>query len=115
MGDLAQNFSRHEFACRCGCGRDYPAQDLVDVLQRARSAKGRPLRIVSGVRCEAHNRAVGGSRTSQHVHGRAADVVGSYGSLGAWMRAGAIGLGMRHGQVVHVDVRPGRAPFTFAD
>jgi uncharacterized protein YcbK (DUF882 family) len=115
MGDLARNFSRSEFRCKDGCGRDYPTQDLVDVLQRARTAQGRSLRIVSGVRCASHNRAVGGSPTSQHLSGRAADVPGGYASAGAWRQYGAIGIGVRSGQVVHVDVTPGRASFTFQD
>lgn len=35
---------------------------------------GRPLRITSGYRSAALNRALGGSRTSQHVLGEAADL-----------------------------------------
>jgi hypothetical protein len=36
---------------------------------------GRPIRIGSGYRPEAYNRAIGGARFSQHLQGRAADVV----------------------------------------
>jgi uncharacterized protein YcbK (DUF882 family) len=115
MGDLARNFSRSEFRCKDGCGRDWPTQDLVDVLQRARTAQGRPLRIVSGVRCASHNRSVGGSPTSQHLAGRAADVPSGYASAGAWRSYGAVGIGVRSGQVVHVDVTPGRSSFVFED
>lgn len=115
MGDLSQNFSRREFACRDGCGRDYPVPVLVAVLQAMRTAKGRSLRIVSGIRCEPHNERIGGSRRSQHIQGRAADVPAGYATVEEWKRAGAIGIGVRRGKVVHVDVRTGRQPFTFED
>lgn len=115
MGDLSRNFSRAEFACRDGCGRDYPVPVLVAVLQAMRDAKGRPLRVVSGIRCADHNERVGGSRRSQHIAGRAADVPAGYASVAEWKAAGAIGIGVRRGKVVHVDVRPDRQPFTFAD
>jgi uncharacterized protein YcbK (DUF882 family) len=115
MGDLSRNFSRSEFACRDGCGRDYPVPVLVAVLQAMRDAKGRPLRVVSGIRCEQHNARVGGSRRSQHIHGRAADVPAGYASIAEWRVAGAVGIGVRRGKVVHVDVRQGQEPFVFAD
>lgn len=44
------------------------------VLEPLRAAKG-PIRIVSGLRLPALNVAIGGSKTSAHVDGRAADVV----------------------------------------
>lgn len=48
---------------------------LVDqVIQPARNALG-PIRISSGYRCPALNRAVGGSRNSQHMVGEAADLL----------------------------------------
>lgn len=45
----------------------------LDVLQPIREAIGRPMRITSAYRAPALNRAVGGSRTSQHKRGEAAD------------------------------------------
>ncbi len=44
------------------------------ILEPARQAVG-PLRISSGYRCPALNRAVGGSKTSAHMQGYAADVI----------------------------------------
>ncbi len=44
------------------------------VLEPVRAHFKRPVRISSGFRCPALNVAVGGSRTSQHVEGRAADI-----------------------------------------
>lgn len=105
MGDVAKNFDRSEFVCR-HC-RLCPQLDqvLVDVLQRQRTAQGMPLRIVSGYRCPAHNAAVGGSPRSQHLFGRAADVPAGYATTRQWQDAGATGIGVRRGQVVHVDTR----------
>ncbi len=115
MGDLSRNFSRSEFACKDRCGRDYPTEALIALLQRARDDVGKPLKVVSGIRCRPHNQMVGGSRQSQHIHGRAADVVAGYATVSMWASYGAVGIGVRRGHVVHVDVRPGRAPFVFAD
>lgn len=45
-----------------------------DVLQPLREHLGSPIRVVSGYRCPALNAAIGGSRTSQHMRGEAADL-----------------------------------------
>lgn len=48
---------------------------LVDnVLDPLRQAWGRPLAVSSGYRCPALNCAVGGSSTSHHMKGMAADI-----------------------------------------
>ena len=44
------------------------------VLDPLREAYGKPIVVTSGYRSAALNRAVGGSRTSQHVYGQAADI-----------------------------------------
>lgn len=50
-------------------------EKLVDaVLDPLREAWGKPLIVTSGYRCGRLNLAVGGSRTSQHVKGEAADI-----------------------------------------
>lgn len=113
MGDLRKNFSKSEFTCG-DCGHYEPIADrLLDVLQRARDAKRKPLTIVSGFRCCAQNARVGGYRYSQHLYGRAADVPGGYASIAEWQRYGAVGIGVRGGRVIHVDVTPDRRPFIF--
>ena len=43
------------------------------VLEPTRQHFGIPIRITSGYRCEAVNKMVGGSQTSQHITGEAAD------------------------------------------
>lgn len=45
-----------------------------DVLDKIRERWGRPVYINSGYRSEALNRAVGGTKTSQHRFGEAADI-----------------------------------------
>lgn len=75
MGDLSQHFSRHEFACKCGCGFDTVDAALLATLERVRTHYDRPVTINSGCRCPAHNKAIDGSPRSQHMLGRAADIV----------------------------------------
>lgn len=111
MGDLSPNFDTREFRCRhCGALRG-PDVSLVATLQRMRTAKKRPLIVVSGYRCPEHNARVGGASRSRHLYGDAADVPAGYATADEWRRAGATGIGIRDGQVVHVDVR--RHPVTF--
>ena len=53
---------------------------LVDrVLDPLREAWGRPIYVNSGYRCAELNKAVGGSKTSHHMRGMAADIrTGNY-------------------------------------
>lgn len=52
-------------------------KQLVDkVLDPLRDAYGKPIRVNSGYRSPALNKAVKGSKTSQHVKGQAADITG---------------------------------------
>lgn len=46
----------------------------IKVLQPLRDAMGEPIKIGSGYRCRALNRAVGGVSNSQHMFGQAADL-----------------------------------------
>ena len=74
MGDISENFSRHEFACKCGCGFDTVDVELVWLCEEVREINGnRRLTPSSGCRCHTHNINVGGSPRSQHKKGRAAD------------------------------------------
>lgn len=45
------------------------------ILQPIRDKWGKPLFVSSGYRCEALNKKVGGSKTSQHLYGEAADII----------------------------------------
>ena len=87
MGTISKNFDYKEFessdtADHYGITNvitSFEVRDsikaLVDeVLQPLRNAWGKPMKINSGYRCPALNRAVGGVESSQHVKGEAADV-----------------------------------------
>lgn len=50
-------------------------EDLAYFLEEVRTVCDSPLLITSGVRCPELNKAVGGVATSQHVTGRAADII----------------------------------------
>lgn len=79
MGNLSKNLSRHEMACRCGCGFDTVDFELVNCLQDcvdnfALETGYKTHLIITGPnRCESRNMAAGGAAESQHVYGRAAD------------------------------------------
>ncbi|TAL17054.1 hypothetical protein EPN96_06655 [bacterium] len=108
MGNLSAHFSREEFACPCGCGLCEPKKELVDLLEEMRKTLGAPVRINSGLRCEAHNQAVGGKDSSAHLCGEAADVSAEGGEkLFSAARAGFLAGAKRIGigkNFVHVDV-----------
>lgn len=107
MGDLSPHFSRQEFACRDGCGHDSVQPRLIEVLEQIRSITGRPLVVVSGCRCAARNRAVGGASRSRHIFGDAADIPPGRATVDQAAAAGAVGIGSAGGWAVHVDTRPG--------
>jgi len=73
MGDLTENFSRKEFACKCGCGFDLINLGLVHRLQLIRDISGVVIQILSGCRCPQHNEEVKGELNSYHMRGDAAD------------------------------------------
>lgn len=119
MGDLSANFSRHEFACKCGCGFDTVDNKLIQILEIIRGHFDRPIKINSGCRCPDHNKTVGGAgltpgekwpQQSQHVLGRAADIViqGVNPQLvgEAAAQAGASGIKV-YSTFTHVDSRTG--------
>lgn len=49
-------------------------QLVANILDPLREAYGAPIYVNSGYRCPALNRAVGGSASSQHLTGEAADI-----------------------------------------
>lgn len=84
---LSKNFSLAELiASRTATARglsNQPTEEHIEalkalvenVLQPLRDAVGKPIRITSGYRSHDLNNAVGGSKTSQHSRGQAADLV----------------------------------------
>jgi uncharacterized protein YcbK (DUF882 family) len=76
MGDLTKNLSRHEFCCKCSdCGMSTVDYELVKVVQAGCDYFDASVRINSGNRCIAHNKAIGGHPNSYHTKSKAADVV----------------------------------------
>lgn len=55
-------------------------QLITSCLQPIRDRYGKPIVVSSGYRCSALNKAVGGAKTSQHVTGEAADIIGNNNS-----------------------------------
>ena len=111
---ISAHFVEEEFRSRDGGGVRVEAR-LVWHLERLRAiCGGRPLRIVSGYRTPAHNRAVGGAPASRHLHGDAADIPAGYATVEQARAAGFRGIGRRGPWAVHVDMRPGpRAEWTY--
>ena len=70
---LAPCFQVKEFACRAS-DTILIDDELVVLLQCIREHFGAKVYITSGYRTAAHNAAVGGSKSSQHLLGRAADL-----------------------------------------
>ena len=71
---LSPSFTVREFRCRDGTDTIMIDEGLVVLLQCIREHFGKPITITSGYRTAAHNTAVGGSKSSQHLLGRAADI-----------------------------------------
>ena len=116
---MTKNFSIKEMSCRCGCYMPKEVlnnvQKLANQLQYVRDCVAMPIIINSAYRCEAHNKAVGGSSNSQHLLGKAADIVikgldpvlDTYDYLDDLMLSGEIlqgGLGM-YKTFTHYDIR----------
>jgi uncharacterized protein YcbK (DUF882 family) len=126
MHIITEHFDASEFAQPARHGFEseaYPLKwidsrlrPLCEQLENIRDKAG-PLTILSGYRSEAYNRKIGGAKASQHVQGRAADIVCKQGAK--WLHALVLGL-YESGQIkigglgfypqgnfVHVDIRPG--------
>jgi len=107
----SRHFSAQEMACR-HCGRIKIDPKLLENLETLRATLGgKPMVITSGYRCPEHNRRVGGASKSQHIEGRAADVMMTNHDPNRFKAVaegvGFSGIGTYPKQnFVHVDVRP---------
>lgn len=72
---LAQNFKLSEYQSKDGADLVLVYPDTVALAQRMRNRLGESILINSAYRSPAHNKAVGGVSNSQHVFGRAMDLV----------------------------------------
>lgn len=85
---LSANFTLEEMlesqtARRKGINEQFTPPEVVvanlralckNILQPLAEAVGKPIKISSGYRCQRLNKSVGGSTTSQHMIGEAADI-----------------------------------------
>lgn len=71
---LSKNFKVKEFACSDGSDPVFIAAELVEVLQKIRTHFGKSVTITSAYRTPSKNKAVGGTKYSQHLYGMAADI-----------------------------------------
>lgn len=121
---LSPAFKVREFRCRDGSDAIMIDQTLVVLLQAIREHFGKPVTITSGYRTAAHNTAVGGAKSSQHLLGRAADIqvqdtdplaVAAYAEslMPDWGGVGRYPIkpGRARGWV-HVDTRPNKSRWT---
>ena len=121
---LSPNFTVYEFRCRDGSDVVMIDESLVVLLQCIREHFGKPITITSGYRTGTHNTAVGGSKSSQHLLGKAADIqvagvsvedVAAYAEslLPTWGGVGRypVKAGRTKGWV-HVDTRPNKSRWT---
>ena len=121
---LSRSFRVREFACRDGSDPLFVDSALVQLLQDIRDHFGAPVVITSGYRTAAHNAAVGGSKSSQHLLGRAADLwvegttVEAVAAYAESLLPGRGGIGRypkdakhptRTTGWVHIDTRPGKS------
>lgn len=122
---LTKNFKLSEFDCKDGT----PVPDillpnvkeLADNLQKLRDAIGKPIHINSAFRTVAYNEKIGGASKSQHLLGKAADIVVKdmtpkevADKIEELIKAGKMkqgGLG-RYKNFTHYDIRGNKARWT---
>lgn len=62
------------YSCPCGCESVQPSDELLVTLELVRKYYGRAMIVTSGPRCAYYNTQVKGSKHSEHVDGKAADI-----------------------------------------
>jgi uncharacterized protein YcbK (DUF882 family) len=124
---LTKNFSKSEFECKCGCEMPKDVleniKEVANQLQFIRNQVEKPIKINSAYRCLEHNRSIGSNDTSQHVLGKAVDIVIAEfipievnNLLDVFMESGDIkqgGLGL-YNTFVHYDIRGTKSRWDYA-
>ena len=124
---MTKNFKIKEFKCKSGAVMPLEVYEniikLAGQLQFLRDYTGRPVRINSAYRSPEHNKKVGGSKTSQHLLGKAADItIDSLKPIEVFtliedlidiglMLQGGLGL---YDTFVHYDIRKTKARWNYA-
>lgn len=68
------SFDPGDFCCPCGCGFCDVDEDLLVVLTDLEQWSGGKVLVAPGNRCKKYNALGGGSKTSWHTKGGAADI-----------------------------------------
>ena len=119
---LTENFNKSEFDSKDGALMPdevlHNIQKVANQLQYVRDYLDRAIRVNSGYRSPSHNKSIGGVKNSQHVLGKASDIVIKgltpsmvYEILDTLMNNGDIlqgGLGL-YDSFVHYDIRKTKA------
>lgn len=111
---LSTNFTVKEFACKDGSDSVVIEFELVEILQKIRDHFGKAVTINSAYRNATYNKKVGGASNSQHVFGRAADIVvkgvspEKVAQYAEYLMPSKGGIGL-YSTFTHVDVRASRA------
>lgn len=111
---LSENFRAKEFACKDGSEDVLISDELVTLLQKIRDHFNAPITINSAYRTEAYNKKIGGATYSQHVKGKAADIVvqgatpEQVAQYAEYLQPNSGGIGL-YNSFTHVDVRDNRS------
>jgi zinc D-Ala-D-Ala carboxypeptidase len=107
-----RNFSRQEFACKCGCGTNGIQDRFIDVAQELRDEVGFALVCSSGYRCADHPIESRKASPGEHSEGTCADFLVSHQSAVALLKAAAAhpavtGIGVNQkgdGRFLHIGI-----------
>jgi uncharacterized protein YcbK (DUF882 family) len=123
---LTNNFSKSEFECKCGCDMPkevlYNVQKVANQLQVLRELTG-SIKVNSAYRCPNHNKKIGGVSSSQHILGKACDIVISgykpsktFDLIESLINEGELlqgGLG-KYNNFTHYDIRKNKARWDYS-
>lgn len=105
---IAQHFKLREYASKDGVDLVLVHPEMIDLAQRIRLRIGEALISNSSYRSPAHNEAVGGVSNSQHLYGRAMDLVAA-GRTPSFIAKQSEALGAKctiiYAGFCHVDLR----------
>ena len=115
---ITEHFRVREFRCKDGSDKILISTELVNMLEKLRAHIGETypdcsIDINSGYRTKEHNKKIGGSSTSKHIQGKAADIFVKWN--GKTVPAKEVccaaqdldfdGIGYISSDAVHIDVR----------
>ena len=114
---ISKFFDSKEFECKCGCGFWQVDKSLLALLNELRMLFDAPIIVNSGCRCSKHNKKIGGSPRSQHLLGKAADIVvkgKDPKEIYEYIDKTYIGFGIGlYDSFVHVDTREKKTRWNF--